>query len=47
MSEYRYEYGNSVAIVIAGCYTDAVKKVRKNIGRRFVVKIIKVKPISI
>ncbi len=45
MKEYRYQYGNCVSVVIASCYVDAVKKVKKNIGRRFVVKIINVKPI--
>ena len=45
MKQYRYEYGNSVSVVIASCYADAVKKVKENIGRRFVVKIINVRPI--
>ena len=45
MKEYRYQYGNCVSVVIASCYVDAVKKVKENIGRRFVVKIINVKPI--
>lgn len=45
MKEYRYQYGNCVSVVIASCYVDAVKKIKENIGRRFVVKIINVKPI--
>ena len=45
MKEYRYQYGNSISVVIASCYVDAVKKVKENIGRRFVVKITDVKPI--
>ena len=45
MKKYHYKFGNLISFVIAKSRMDAIEKIRDNIGRRFVVKIINVKPV--